>query len=225
MKERLINLVREELGEDFDVEKHFTPRYNPWDQRMCLVPDSDLFNAIKDERASVVTDHIDRFTADGILVKSGKVIDADIIVSATGIEINALNDIEVSIDHVNVEPHNKLSYKGMMLSGVPNLAFSFGYVNASWTLRADLTCEYVCRLLNQMDKQGVTACIPQEDPSAMVDDEYIDFTSGYVQRALNRMPKQGMKSPWRNYQNYIKDIFLVRLLSIKDSTLKFYNSK
>ncbi len=225
VKERLINLVREELGEDFDVEKHFTPRYNPWDQRMCLVPDSDLFNAIKDERASVVTDHIDRFTADGILVKSGKVIDADIIVSATGIEINALNDIEVSIDHVNVEPHNKLSYKGMMLSGVPNLAFSFGYVNASWTLRADLTCEYVCRLLNQMDKQGVAACIPQEDPSAMVDDEYIDFTSGYVQRALNRMPKQGMKSPWRNYQNYIKDIFLVRLLSIKDSTLKFYNPK
>jgi hypothetical protein len=113
----------------------------------------------------------------------------------------------------------------MMLSGVPNLAFTFGYVNASWTLRADLTCEYVCRLLNQMDKQGVTSCVPEEDPSAMVDDEYIDFSSGYVQRALSRMPKQGIKSPWRNYQNYLKDIFLVRLFSIKDSTLKFYNSK
>ena len=224
IKEKLIDLVREELGQDFNVEKHFTPKYNPWDQRMCLVPDSDLFNAIKDDRASVVTDVIERFTKDGILVKSGELIKADIIVSATGIEINALNDIDVSIDAKRVDPNNKLSYKGMMLSGVPNLAFSFGYVNASWTLRADLTCEYVCRLLNQMDKQGVTACIPEEDPNALVDDEYIDFTSGYVQRALNRLPKQGKRSPWRNYQNYLKDIFLVRLLSIKDSTLRFYNS-
>ena len=140
-------------------------------------------------------------------------------------EVNSLNDIEVSVDQVKVEPHNKLSYKGMMLSGVPNLAFSFGYVNASWTLRADLTCEYVCRLINQMDKQGVTTCVPKEDPNAVVDDEYIDFTSGYVQRALDRLPKQGKKSPWRQYQNYLKDIFFVRLFSIKDSTLKFYNPK
>ncbi len=225
IKKRLINLVRDELGNNFDVEKHFTPRYNPWDQRMCLVPDSDLFNAIKDKRASVVTDHIAKFTENGILTKSGEIINADIIVSATGIEVNMLNDIDVSIDKVKVIPNKKLSYKGMMLSGVPNLAFSFGYVNASWTLRADLTCEYVCRLLNQMDKQGVNTCIPQEDPNAVVDDEYIDFTSGYVQRALSKMPKQGQKSPWRNYQNYLKDIFLVRLISIKDSTLKFYNSK
>ena len=225
VKERLINLVREELGADFDVEKHFTPRYNPWDQRMCLVPDSDLFNSIKDGRASVVTDVIDKFDEKGILVQSGELIEADIIVSATGIELNFFNDIDVSLDNQRVEPHQKLSYKGMMLSGVPNLAFTFGYVNASWTLRADLTCEYVCRLLNQMDKQGVTSCVPEEDPSAMVDDEYIDFSSGYVQRALSRMPKQGIKSPWRNYQNYLKDIFLVRLFSIKDSTLKFYNSK
>lgn len=225
VKERLINMVREELGDDFDVEKHFTPRYNPWDQRMCLVPDSDLFNSIKDGRASVVTDVIDKFDEKGILVQSGELIEADIIVSATGIELNFFNDIDVSLDNQRVEPHQKLSYKGMMLSGVPNLAFTFGYVNASWTLRADLTCEYVCRLLNQMDKQGVTSCVPEEDPSAMVDDEYIDFSSGYVQRALSRMPKQGIKSPWRNYQNYLKDIFLVRLFSIKDSTLKFYNSK
>ena len=192
---------------------------------MCLVPDSDLFDSIKNGQASVVTDIIERFDEKGILVQSGELIEADIIVSATGIEINALNDIEVSVDQIRVEPHNKLSYKGMMLSGVPNLAFSFGYVNASWTLRADLTCEYVCRLLNQMDKQGVTTCIPEEDPNAIVDDEYIDFTSGYVQRALDKLPKQGKKSPWRQYQNYIKDIFLVRLFSIKDSTLKFYNPK
>lgn len=225
VKNRLINLVREELGNDYDVEKHFTPRYNPWDQRMCLVPDSDLFNSIKSGKASVVTDHIDHFTENGILVKSGEHLEADIIVTATGIELNALNDIEVSVNNEKVEPHNRLSYKGMMLSGVPNLAFSFGYVNASWTLRADLTCEYVCRLLNQMDKLGVNTCIPQEDPTAIVDDEYIDFSSGYVQRALDKLPKQGKKAPWRNYQNYLKDIFLVRIFSIKDSTLKFYNSK
>ena len=225
VKDRLINLVQEELGNDYDVEKHFTPRYNPWDQRMCLVPDSDLFNSIKCGKASVVTDHIEHFTERGILVKSGEHLEADIIVTATGIELNALNDIEVSVNNEKVEPHNRLSYTGMMLSGVPNLAFSFGYVNASWTLRADLTCQYVCRLLNRMDKLGVNTCIPQEDPTAIVDDEYIDFSSGYVQRALDRLPKQGKKAPWRNYQNYLKDIFLVRIFSIKDSTLKFYNSK
>ena len=225
IKKRIIDLVRDELGQDYDVEKHFTPRYNPWDQRMCLVPDSDLFASIRDGKASVVTDVIKSFNKDGILVESGEQINADIIVSATGIEINILNDINVSVDDEKVVPNNKLAYKGMMLSGVPNLAFTFGYVNASWTLRADLTCEYVCRLLNQMDKQKVSVCLPEEDSLAKVDDEYIDFTSGYVQRALDIMPKQGTKAPWRNYQNYLKDIFLVRLFSIKDSTLKFYNNK
>ena len=225
VKDRLINLVREELGQDFDVDKHFMPKYNPWDQRMCLVPDGDLFSAIRDGKASVVTDMIDRFDENGIHVQSGEFLDADIIVSATGIEINALNDIDVTVDQIKVEPHKKFSYKGMMLSGVPNLAFTFGYVNSSWTLRADLTCEYVCRLLNQMDKEGVSACIPDEDVNAMGEDEYIDFSSGYVQRALDKMPKQGQKSPWRNYQNYLKDIFLVRLFSLKDSTLRFYNPK
>ena len=225
IKKRIIDLVRDELGQDYDVEKHFTPRYNPWDQRMCLVPDSDLFSSIRDKKASVVTDVIKSFNKNGILVESGEQIDADIIISATGIEINMLNDINVSVDDEEVVPNTKLAYKGMMLSGVPNLAFTFGYVNASWTLRADLTCEYVCRLLNLMDKQKVSVCLPEEDSHAVVDDEYIDFTSGYVQRALDIMPKQGMKAPWRNYQNYLKDIFLVRLFSIKDSTLKLYNNK
>ena len=225
VKKRLIDRVRDELGQDFNVEKHFTPRYNPWDQRMCLVPDSNLFASIRDNKASVVTDVIKSFTKEGILVESGEQIEADIIITATGIELNILNDISVSVDDRKVVPHNKLSYKGMMLSGVPNLAFSFGYVNASWTLRADLTCEYVCRLLNEMDKQNVAVCLPEDDSQAIVDDEYIDFTSGYVQRALDILPKQGMKAPWRNYQNYLKDIFLVRLFSIKDSTLKFYNHK
>ncbi len=224
IKEKIINSVREELGDDFDIEKHFTPKYNPWDQRMCLVPDSDFFNSINKGTASVVTDVIDKFTEDGILLKSGKTLKADIIVTATGFELIALNGIAVSLDGIKVEANNKLSYKGMMLSGVPNLAFSFGYVNASWTLRADLTCEYVCRLLNQMEKEGATACCPEEDPKAEADDEYIDFTSGYVQRGRNRLPKQGMKAPWRNYQNYLIDIFLVRMFSIKDSTLRFYNA-
>ena len=225
IKERLINLVREELGQDFDVEKHFTPSYKPWDQRMCLVPDGDLFAAIKDNRANVVTDTINTFTPSGILLNSGNEIEADIVISATGIELNALNDINVSVDGVKVEANNKLSYKGMMLSGVPNLAITFGYVNSSWTLRADLTCEYVCRLINTMDKEGCTACVPQEDINALVEDDYIDFTSGYVQRALDRLPKQGKKSPWRNYQNYLLDIFYVRFFAIKDSTLRFYNPK
>jgi len=193
IKERLINLVREELGQDFDVEKHFTPSYKPWDQRMCLVPDGDLFSAIKDNRANVVTDTIDTFTPTGILLNSGNEIEADIVISATGIELNALNDINVSVDGVKVEANRKLSYKGMMLSGVPNLAISFGYVNSSWTLRADLTCEYVCRLINTMDKEGCAACSPEEDLNALVEDDYIDFTSGYVQRALDRLPKQGKK--------------------------------
>ena len=225
IKDRLINLVREELGQDFDVEKHFTPSYKPWDQRMCLVPDGDLFAAIKDNRANVVTDTINTFTPSGILLNSGNEIEADIVISATGIELNALNDINVSVDGVKVKANNKLSYKGMMLSGVPNLAITFGYVNSSWTLRADLTCEYVCRLINTMDKEGCTACVPQEDINALVEDDYIDFTSGYVQRALDRLPKQGKKSPWRNYQNYLLDIFYVRFFAIKDSTLRFYNPK
>ena len=225
IKDRLINLVREELGQDFDVEKHFTPSYKPWDQRMCLVPDGDLFAAIKDNRANVVTDTINTFTPSVILLNSGNEIEADIVISATGIELNALNDINVSVDGVKVEANNKLSYKGMMLSGVPNLAITFGYVNSSWTLRADLTCEYVCRLINTMDKEGCTACVPQEDINALVEDDYIDFTSGYVQRALDRLPKQGKKSPWRNYQNYLLDIFYVRFFAIKDSTLRFYNPK
>ena len=224
-KTRLVNQVKEELGDNFDVDKHFTPSYKPWDQRMCLVPDGDLFNAMKAGKASVVTDHIESFTEKGINLKSGEQLEADIIITATGIELNVLNDVKVYIDGEDIEPHNRLAYKGMMLGGVPNLAFSFGYVNASWTLRADLTCEYVCRLLNQMDKEKVSICMPQEDPLAEAEDDYIDFTSGYVQRALDRLPQQGKKSPWRNYQNYLLDIFYVRLFSLKDSTMRFYNSK
>ena len=223
-KNRILDLAKNEIGVE-NVNQHFTPSYKPWDQRICLVPDSDLFNAINNKKASVVTDTINEFCQDGILLDSGKKIEADIIITATGIELNSLNDINVTIDDIKVIANERLTYKGMMLSGVPNFAISFGYVNASWTLRADLTCEYVCRLINLMDKKGVKCCEPIDDKSAYGDDQLIDFTSGYFERGLNQMPKQGNKSPWKNYQNYLKDIFAVRLFSIKDSNLNFYSSK
>ena len=225
VKRRFLEQAQELLGPDFNIEKHFTPTYNPWDQRICLVPDGDLFESLKAGSSSVKTDLIDSFNENGIALKSGEQLNVDMIVTATGIELNALSNINVSMDGITVEPHNRLAYKGMMLGGIPNLAFSFGYVNASWTLRADLTCEYVCRLINQMDKQGVTTCCPEEDSQAVADDDYIGFSSGYVQRALNRMPQQGKKAPWRNYQNYLLDILYVRVFSIKDKTLRFYNPK
>ena len=223
-KNRILDLAKSEIGVE-NVNQHFTPSYKPWDQRICLVPDSDLFNAINNKKASVVTDTINEFRHDGILLDSGKKIEADIIITATGIELNSLNDINVTKDDIKVIANERLTYKGMMLSGVPNFAISFGYVNASWTLRADLTCEYVCRLINLMDKKGVECCEPIDDKSAYGDDQLIDFTSGYFERGLNQMPKQGNKSPWKNYQNYLKDIFAVRLFSIKDSNLNFYSSK
>ena len=223
-KNRILDLAKNEISTD-DVNQHFTPSYKPWDQRICLIPDSDLFNAINNNKASVVTDTINEFQPDGILLNSGKKIEADIIITATGIELNSLNDINVTIDNVKVIANERLTYKGMMLSGVPNFAVSFGYVNASWTLRADLTCEYVCRLINLMDKKGVKCCEPKDDKSAYGDDQLIDFTSGYFQRGLNQMPKQGNKAPWKNYQNYLKDIFAVRLMSIDDTNLKFSKLK
>ena len=223
-KNRILDLAKNEIGVE-NVNQHFTPSYKPWDQRICLVPDSDLFNAINNKKASVVTDTINEFRQDGILLDSGKKIEVDIIITATGIELNSLNDINVTIDDIKVIANERLTYKGMMLSGVPNFAISFGYVNASWTLRADLTCEYVCRLINLMDKKGVKCCEPIDDKSAYGDDQLIDFTSGYFERGLSQMPKQGNKSPWKNYQNYLKDIFAVRLFSIKDSNLNFYSSK
>ena len=224
-KNRILDMIRDELGADYDVEKHFTPSYKPWDQRICLVPDSDLFQSIREKKASVVTDTINEFQSDGILLNSGIKVEADIIVTATGIELNALNGIDVTIDNDKVVPNERLTYKGMLLSGVPNFAMSFGYVNASWTLRADLTCEYVCRLINLMDKKGVSCCEPIDDKNAHGNDRLIDFTSGYFERGLSQMPKQGNKAPWKNYQNYLKDIFAVRIFSIQDSNLSFYNYK
>jgi monooxygenase len=222
VKERLIEMVREELGPDYDVATHFTPRYNPWDQRLCLVPDSDLFVAIREGRASVVTDTIETFTERGLKLASGRELEADIIVTATGLKLNLLGDAAFSLDGREIELAKAMTYKGMMYSDVPNLASSFGYTNASWTLKADLTCEYVCRLLNHMAKTGTTVATPRR--AADVEEEpFLDFTSGYVQRALAHLPKQGSRRPWKLYQNYALDLVTLRYGKVDDGTMAFSN--
>ena len=214
-KERLLGWAREHVGDEM-VAKHFTPTYNPWDQRLCLVPDADLFAALKRGDASVVTDRIDRFTADGILLESGETLPADIIVTATGLELQLMAGIELAIDGTRVDPAKSLNYKGMMFSDIPNLALSFGYTNASWTLKADLTAGYLCRLLNTMRERGLRQATPRlgDEPLEVV--PFLDFTSGYVTRAMDKFPKQGSKAPWRLHQNYLKDVFALRHGSIDD---------
>ncbi|CAN5150802.1 NAD(P)/FAD-dependent oxidoreductase [soil metagenome] len=218
-KERLINLVRKELP-DYDVDTHFNPRYNPWDQRLCLVPDSDLFEAIKSGKASVVTNQIETFTKTGIALKSGEQLDADIIVTATGLNLQLMSGLEVTVDGEPIPLNHTTSYKGMMYSGVPNLASSFGYTNASWTLKADLTCEYICRLINRMDKTGTRIATPRLR-EAVEEAPWLDFTSGYVQRGIGQFPKQGSKAPWKLYQNYILDLFTLRYTTVDDGVMEF----
>jgi cation diffusion facilitator CzcD-associated flavoprotein CzcO len=220
VKKYLIDLVRQEIGPDYDVNTHFTPRYNPWDQRLCLVPDSDLFASIRDGNASVVTDTIETFTPKGIKLASGKELEADVIVTATGLKLQLLGGLQVEVDGVAQNMSQTMSYKGMMFSGVPNLASSFGYTNASWTLKCDLTCEYICRLLNYMDRHGFTEARPPRDAS-VEEAPWLDFSSGYVQRALDILPKQGTKKPWRLYQNYVLDLITLRFGRVDDGTMKF----
>ena len=214
---RIIDAVRGHLGPDYDVATHFTPRYDPWDQRLCLVPDADLFEAIKDGSATVVTDTIDRFTAGGIRLASGQEIAADIIVTATGLDLQLLSGIEFRIDGVVRDLARSLNYKGMMFSDVPNLASTFGYTNASWTLKADLTSLYVCRLLNVMTKRGLRQATPHNDDPDLREEPFLAFTSGYVQRAIDRMPRQGSKKPWRLNQNYALDMMALKYGSVDDA--------
>jgi cation diffusion facilitator CzcD-associated flavoprotein CzcO len=220
VKAGIINLISNQLGPDYDVGTHFTPRYNPWDQRLCLVPDGDLFREINAGRLSIVTDHVGRFTPAGIKLKSGAEIEADIIVTATGLQMKLFSDLKVSVDGASVDLAKTMSYKGMMFSGVPNFAGAFGYTNASWTLKADLTCEYVCRLLRYMDRRGYRRCMPQRDPS-VTEVPWLNFTSGYVQRAINQLPRQGSKRPWKLYQNYARDLMALRFGSVKDGAMQF----
>jgi monooxygenase len=216
-KERLVNMVRDHLGPDYDVATHFTPKYNPWDQRLCLVPDADLFGALNEGRASVVTDTIDHFTQDGIVLASGQELPADVVVTATGLELQLLSDVAFSVDGKPVDLAETYNYKGMMYSGVPNMASSFGYTNASWTLKADLTCGYVCRLLNTMTKRGLRQATPTLAGAALEAKPFLDFTSGYVTRAMEKFPKQGDKSPWRLHQNYARDLLTLRFGSVDDA--------
>jgi len=221
MKQYLLHLLRKELGEHCDVERDFTPRYNPWEQRLCLVPNGDLFQALKQGKASVVTDHIETFTEQGLKLRSGAELAADLIVTATGLNLQVLGNLALSVDGRPVEPARTMNYKGMMYSDVPNLATAFGYTNASWTLKCDLTCEYVCRLLNYMDKHGHRQCTPRNEDPSITATPWIDFTSGYVQRSIDRFPSQGSKAPWRLHQNYALDLVNLRFAAINDGVLRF----
>ena len=221
VKEFLIKQVREELGPNYDIETHFTPKYNPWEQRMCLVPNGDFFNAINAGKASVITDHIDRFTKKGIKLKSGGEVEADLIVTATGLNLEVCNGIKLEVDNNEVDISKTMTYKGMMFSDIPNLVATFGYTNASWTLRADLTSEYVCRLLNFMDKKGYANCCPRTAEHVEPDGDWLDFTSGYVKRSMHKFPKQGSRDPWRNTQNFPKDVLAIRWGNIDNKELKF----
>ena len=221
VKSLIVGGVRQMLGPDYDVAKHFTPKYNPWDQRLCLVPDADLFRAIRKKKASVVTDPIETFTEKGIRLKSGAELEADVVVTATGLVVQPLGGAKLVVDGKPVKPSDTMIYKGMMYSDVPNLASIFGYTNASWTLKADLVCEYVCRLLNYMDRKGFTKAVPHNSDPTLTEEPWVNFSSGYIQRALPHQPKQGSKRPWKLYQNYVLDLLTLRHGSLRDKAMVF----
>jgi monooxygenase len=211
---------RKQLGRDFDL-KHFTPQYNPWDQRLCLAPNADIFRAIRQGRASVVTDHIETFTETGLQLRSGEHLDADIIVTATGLVLKLMSGLNLFVDGTHVEMSKTIAYKGMMYSDVPNLASALGYTNASWTLKCDLTAEYVCRLLKHMDRHGYGQCTPRVNDPEVREEPILDFTSGYVRRALHTLPRQGSKTPWRLHQNYVRDLSMLRYGRVDDGVMEF----
>ena len=224
MRKRLLNMVRKEVGDDFDVDTHFTPDYNPWDQRLCLVPNGDLFAAIRSGQASVVTDYIERFDHDGIVLTSGERIDADIIVTATGLELVTLGEVQFRIDGVPVDFAERFTYKGFAYSDVPNLASSFGYVNASWTLRADMISDYVCRILNHLRDTDTAIATPhlRSSDRNMVARPWIeDFSAGYIQRVLPLLPKQGDREPWLNTQSHTADTRLIADAPVADGVMTF----
>jgi cation diffusion facilitator CzcD-associated flavoprotein CzcO len=224
MKALLRKGLERQLPVGYDIDTHFNPSYNPWDQRLCLVPNGDLFEAISAGRASVVTDRIERFTETGIKLVSGAELEADVVVTATGLNLVALGGMEFSVDGQDVTLADTMSYKGMMLSGVPNMAFSVGYTNASWTLKCDLTCEYVCRLLGHMDEAGFRQCTPHNRDPRVSERPFIDFSSGYVLRSIDKFPKQGSKAPWKLHQNYPMDIINLRFGSVEDGVMEFSNT-
>lgn len=212
--------ARRQLGRDFPLDPHFTPRYDPWDQRLCMAPDGDLFRVLRDGSASIVTDRIAHFTETGITLESGAHLEADLIVTATGLRLSILTGVTLEVDGQVVDLSRQLLYKGMMLSDVPNMAASVGYTNASWTLKSDLIAQHVCRLLAHMRAHGYVQVTPRRDP-AMREIPVFDFTSGYVQRALPQLPRQGERAPWRLYQHYVKDLLTLRYGRVDDPALEF----
>lgn len=214
----------EQLPEGYDIDTHFTPSYDPWDQRLCIVPDGDLFKAIRKGSVDVVTDRIAEFTEDGLLLESGAELRADIIVTATGLEMLFIGGVQLSIDGEPVDPAEHLTYKGMMLEGVPNFAVAFGYTNASWTLKADLTSDYVCRMLNHMRHEGYDRCVAVNTQTKEEGRPLLGLTSGYVQRAEGRFPKQGSKFPWQVHQNYLRDYRAMKLRPVVDESMRYTKS-
>ena len=221
LKQRLIDLATAQLPAGYDVARHFTPRYKPWEQRLCLVPDGDLFKAIRAGTVQVVTDQIESFTEGGIRLASGTELPADVIVTATGLKLNPMNGLTVQVDGRQLDAAQLVTYKGLMFGGVPNLASVFGYTNASWTLKADLSCRFVCRLLNHLRQTGTRQCLPGPVDPAMKLRPWVDFSSGYFQRAIDRLPKQGSAPPWTLSQNYISDLMTLRHSSVEDGVLRF----
>jgi monooxygenase len=221
MKKVLRKMVVDELGKEFDIEKHFTPSYNPWDERLCLVPNGDFFEAIKSKKASIVTDHIERFTENGIKLVSGEILEADIIVTATGLNAQLFNNIDFEVDGKQVDFSKKICYKSVMFDGIPNMTYAFGYTNASWTLKCDMTNQYTCRLINYMAENGYKQCMPvQKDPDLVLK-PFLDFTPGYVMRVIDKLPKMGDKKPWKIEQNYFYDRKMFENGSLDDGILVY----
>jgi monooxygenase len=216
--------VASQLPDGFDVDAHFEPAYDPWDQRMCFVPDGDLFKAIRNGDVELVTDHIERFTPSGLRLTSGRELEADVVVTATGLQLLAFGGMALDVDGSAVHLPDTMSYQGMLLSGVPNFAYVIGYTNASWTLKADLVSEYVCRLLSFLRERGYDTVVPERDPS-VVEEPFMDFSSGYVQRSLHLLPKQGSRAPWRLRMNYLRDLVTIRRGRLEHESLRFSRSR
>jgi cation diffusion facilitator CzcD-associated flavoprotein CzcO len=221
MRNWIRGMTIKQLPAGYEVDTHFKPVYNPWDQRLCLVPDGDLFRAIRHQQASVVTGRIATFTEHGLRLESGEELQADIVVTATGLQLLALGGIELTVDGRAIHLPDTMAYKGMMLSGVPNFAFTIGYTNASWTLKADLVSEYVCRLLGYMDSHGYDVCVPVNEDPRVTEQPLLDFSAGYVLRAIDQFPRAGSRAPWRLGISYLSDALTLRHSKINDGTMRF----
>lgn len=218
----LLQQVKAQVGADFDM-KHFTPTYNPWDERLCAVPNGDLFKVLRKGKASVVTDHIDTFTAKGIKLKSGEELEADIIITATGLDLQMLGGMALTVDGAPYEVSKAMNYKGVMFQDLPNFGMMFGYTNASWTLKSDISSEFLCRVIRHMDKNGLRQCMPHNSDPSVAQEDFVAMRSGYLQRALSKLPRQGNKAPWKVYMNYAMDLAVLRYKSVDDGVLSFSN--